>query len=118
MKKYFYSASTNSFFDGDLRYSTFPVDAISIPESLYQSIQSLISTSEVELYADEKGYPATRPIVMVLNEPDPKEQALALLKNTDWYVIRAMEIGTAIPGDIREAREAARAILGESSVHE
>lgn len=37
--------------------------------------------------------------------------AIAYLKETDWYVIRNLETGKIVPSDIAEARKKARLII-------
>ena len=51
-----------------------------------------------------------------VSAPTPEEirqqkntEARAYLTSTDWYIIRKMETGTAVPEDILIARQAARA---------
>lgn len=44
-------------------------------------------------------------------ELDAQEQARAVLSQTDWAVLRQMDVGTPIPDEIRRARQAARQIL-------
>ena len=47
-------------------------------------------------------------------EPDPIDQrsaAAAYLADTDWMVIRFMETGTPVPGDVLTRRADARAVL-------
>ena len=41
-------------------------------------------------------------------DPQAKVQAQAYLNETDWYIVRQMDIGTAVPPDVKAKREAAR----------
>jgi hypothetical protein len=41
------------------------------------------------------------------------QQLLAYLASTDWYVIRAAEVGGPVPNDIGMARDEARARISE-----
>ena len=41
-------------------------------------------------------------------DPQAKVQAQAYLDSTDWYIVRQMDIGTAVPPDVKAKREAAR----------
>ena len=43
-----------------------------------------------------------------IEDPELKTQAQAYLNETDWYIIRQMDIGTAVPEDVKAKREAAR----------
>ena len=52
------------------------------------------------------------------NTPDPEftdaeinQENLAYLADTDWYVIRKADTGTAVPTDILDARAAARLLI-------
>jgi len=49
--------------------------------------------------------------------PDPQqeinEKSRSYLRDTDWYVIRFLETGVAVPAEITEARNAARAAVKE-----
>lgn len=49
--------------------------------------------------------------------PDPQqeinEKSRAYLRDTDWYVIRFLETGIAVPTEITEARDAARDAVKE-----
>lgn len=49
----------------------------------------------------------------VIPDMNPRE-AHNTLKNTDWYVIRQMEIGKPIPPKVKTLRERARAALSLS----
>lgn len=42
------------------------------------------------------------------NKNDINKKALKILKETDWYVIRALETNKKIPNDIKAKRENAR----------
>ena len=53
------------------------------------------------------------PIVSIDDEP-PNKESLAYLAETDWYVVRKYETGTAIPQEILIKRQEAReAIISE-----
>ena len=41
------------------------------------------------------------------------QESLAYLADTDWYVIRKADTGTAVPTDILDARAAARLLIEE-----
>ena len=41
-------------------------------------------------------------------------EARRLLAETDWYVVRKIETGAAVPRAVTEARQAARATLSET----
>lgn len=50
-------------------------------------------------------------ITASLEQERVNAEALAFLASTDWVVVRAAERGEAVPQDIREARDAARAAI-------
>ena len=39
------------------------------------------------------------------------QEAMAYLKSTDWYVVRAMDSGEAIPSEVKIGRADARAVI-------
>lgn len=41
-------------------------------------------------------------------------EARAVLTSTDWYLVRKVETGAAVPRAILDARQAARAVLSEA----
>lgn len=43
-----------------------------------------------------------------LQKEDESSEAVMYLRSTDWYVIRSLETGEAIPDKVKEQRAAAR----------
>lgn len=41
-------------------------------------------------------------------------EARAVLAATDWYLVRKVETGAAVPRDVLDARKAAREVLSEA----
>ena len=107
----FYSPSVNSFYDDLSFYPNHPNDLIKIDYSRYLEIQNELTTIvNAALISDDNGQPIVivRPPVVIYPEIDPIMEAQNLLDSTDYYVIRQIETGIAIPSDILEARKLAR----------
>lgn len=52
-----------------------------------------------------------------INRQTALAAARAYLQSTDWYVLRQVETGHAVPDAIKEARKAARATCSEVSAN-
>ena len=101
------------FFDDTVNH-TIPANAVEIsPEQWHGLLAAEASGKKIS--ADAGGYP-----IVVEREETPEQlrmsknaTARAYLTSTDWYVIRNIETGVAIPEDILKAREAARQSVTE-----
>lgn len=92
-----------------------PKDVISISQNQYLQIQKDISAGGI-LQSDNQG----NPIVKLMPSITEEQKQIAInnhhrnyLLNTDWYVLRLIETGVAIPDNILQLRAESRAAITE-----
>jgi|GEM_PF-1639092 len=56
---------------------------------------------------------ARRERELARHDEDERKAALSYLRDTDWMVIRRMEVNTPVPADVTQKRAQARARLNE-----
>lgn len=106
----FYSKSTGGFYNAEFNGDNIPTDAVEITHEQHQTLIEGQSAGKV-IEADKKGNPVlSDPPQLAEDQIQAQENATALayLASTDWYVVRKLETGVAIPADIATARQAAR----------
>lgn len=111
----FYAKSTGGFYDEEIHGDAIPEDAVEITREYHKELFEGQSSGKV-ISSDDKGFP----ILIAPAQPTP-EQTIALknkenryyLNSTDWYVIRQIETGVAIPAEVAEKRAAARLSIVE-----
>jgi hypothetical protein len=108
----FYSKTSNGFYDSEI-HVVLPEDAIEIPVAYHQALIDG-QASGLVISSTQDGFP------ILINAPiqteedllsNKKVEALIYLKETDWYVIRKLEINKEIPQEIIAKRTEAREIL-------
>ena len=99
----------------DISQSTFSV-CKEIEQSEYEKIIKQASKENKFITGDENGTPT----LIDFSEPTEEEKDNMLIEElesylyrTDWYVIRFMETGKAIPDEIKLKRQSARDELSE-----
>lgn len=112
-RTHYYSATVNGFYAYGTDVRKLPPDAVPVPYERYVALLAELSQPNKILCPDPQGYPA-----ICLYDPqaidDPEIDryvAKNVLQETNQYVIDEMELGQAIPSDVKAARENARKIL-------
>lgn len=116
----FYSKSKNTWFDPAFRADyeaagTWPVDGVEYPRELFEQTVANRPTDKV-MVPDANGCPTLidRPAPTAAEQQaQANTEARTYLAATDWYVIRMLEGGPAIPDDVADARAAARLAVVE-----
>lgn len=111
----FFSKQTNGFYDKQIHGDKMPKDVVEITDDEYQSLFDAQSEGK-QIVSDERGYPVAKdpgPPTKQEIQAGENEKARRYLAETDWYLVRFVEAGIAIPDGIRAAREAARALVVE-----
>ncbi|MFY8044685.1 MAG: hypothetical protein ACOVOD_17340 [Rhodoferax sp.] len=109
----FYSAQTNGFYDAEIHEGNIPEDAVEITLEQYQEL--IDGSKQVRVIsAGPDGYPILKDYPELTPEQAQKllnAKARAYLDKTDWYVIRNVETGVAIPPEVTTKRAEARAAV-------
>lgn len=93
-----------------------PADAVEITDEQHKALLNAQSTGKI-IKADKKGFP------IAIDPPAPTDEELAvsarlmrdqLMKESDWVVIRAAEIGESVPDAWVAYRTRLRDITGQS----
>ncbi len=105
-----YSKMNNAFYTQEIHGENIPIDGVEITEEYYDELLDGQASGQM-IVADDNGYP------ILLDRPPlsaeelqklANAEARAYLDSTDWYVIRFIESGVAVPEDITLLRQQAR----------
>ena len=106
----FYSAKAGGFYDREIHGDNIPADAVEITAELHAALIEGQSNGQ-RIVADENGFPVLADIpapTAAEIQAQINAENRAYLASTDWYVTRYAETGTAVPDEIKAARQAAR----------
>lgn len=110
----YYSKSTGGFYTDEI-HKKMPDDVVGITDDLYNKLHvgqiegKLISfddTIKLPILIDRPINPQEMTIIK-------QQEATSFLDSTDWYYIRNIETGAAIPDDIVTKRNEARLFLNQ-----
>ena len=110
----YYSKSTGGFYTTEI-HDKMPDDVVVVTDDLYNKLH--IGQSEGKIISFDN----TIKLPILIDPPiDPQEitttkqkEATNYLNSTDWYYIRKLETGAAIPDDIITKRTEARLVLNQ-----
>lgn len=106
----FYSAKTKGFYDPDIHGDNIPDDAVEVGREYHAELMTAQANGKL-IAANDNGEP------VAIDPPPPTADELAvqyrserdrLLAESDWVVIKAAEVGEAVPEDWRAYRQALR----------
>lgn len=110
---YQFSPSTGGFYHADV-HDRMPDDVQPVTEKRHTELMAGQTTGK-RIVADAKGAPVLDDQLSETADQAAardQHQARACLAETDWYFIRQLETGRAVPQDISARRAAARQVLG------
>lgn len=113
-EKYYWSRSAQGFFTTSMNGDNMPNDRYELTKEEYDALRKGLSEGKtIDMSKNE-------PVLIDMPPPSgeeakqiAKEEALAYLASTDWYVVRFSETGEPIPEEIKQARADARVAASE-----
>lgn len=112
----YYSKLNNGFYDSDI-HTVMPEDVIEIPVAYHQALIDGQATGQL-ISSNEEGYPILIDQPAISNDQlavSIRAQRNALLKETDWVVLRAYEKDEIVPEAYADYRKALRDITLQST---